>query len=251
MLFNMSKKTSIDGEQEKKFDLLLKKVKSDIDRAIKYIVNFKALKWKDSVRFKPANMLSCKTTKFCSNGCISKDACDLYREIRYFFLEYGYIIYPYAYVLDGSIIKEVKFFGFFYTDSKNVLFVNAVCFNVWLKDNPKYAAIAIAFHEFLHAISITHRVEYAILLECVDKDDFEEFKANTNFDDSLLDYYPPSENIRQIELVHRYITNNNDDSLRMLKAIYTGDIYYKPPIKLQNIYTQICNILDIIKSGIR
>jgi len=202
----MSKVTRNDDGNDKRFTSSLNAVQGYICESLKELAIQKSNEWNVNIDIKPSKVLSCIPSNLCGKNCERLELCRSYRQIRNFFLRYGYIVYPYTLYGDGLPLTIYQNFGFFDTEVPNVLFVNVVFFKHQYRDTI-FSGLNIAFHEFLHAIS--NRPEYISIIESINQHDFNIFVLRPRLLDILQKLYGKNEQIIQIETYHHYIANND------------------------------------------
>jgi len=239
---NKSKKTRKEEEDDEKFALALKEVEDEILETLKNVSALKSEKIGTVAEFKLDMILHCKLNNLCASNCPNKSMCQYYRQIRDFFLRYGFIVFPYILFIGGFLVVLDDSMGFYSVQVKNVLFVNSTCFMQKNRDNHKKSALCVAFHEFLHAISILC-LEYDLLIASINRNDLMKFASKPNYLNTLLKIYTKEELYAKNEVIHRYIANN-PDTKPLLEAIFKGDSSFKPQPELHDLYYQLKDILS-------
>jgi len=238
------------GEPEQYTDLL-KKVHHKALKVFKEIQRRKSIKRGRDIGYRPARIWLChmnnpEPNNLCPDNCPVYNACQNYKRVRVYFLQFGYIIYPYTLSIEGLPIdkqnaEEILVMGFYNDSLSNVLFVNSACFSDTFKDHPMYSAVNEAFHEFLHASSSNY-IEYDILMASPNQETLIKYLSEPNYLERLLMMYDISELKSTNEPIHRFIANNKDTKC-LLDAIFRKDKDYQPPAEYLDLYKQLLYLL--------
>jgi len=238
----MNKRTKKEEEADKRFILAFNQVENEIYETLESVAAVKSKEWGAVVEFKPCRFLYCKQNNLCEGRCEINSVCQYYRQIRDFFLKYGFIVIPYVLFIDGLPVEIKDCMGFFDDRVKNVLFVSGACFLDKYRNDPQYSALSVAFHEFLHAIANTS-FEYDLLMASINHDELIKFVSRPNFLTKLLTMYTKEELFKTNEIMHRYIANNEDTQC-LLIAIYRKDDNFIPPPEMHDLFYQLKDIFS-------
>jgi len=238
----MSKPTKDNDTKDTEFVLTLKDFTNEIQNTLKYVSIIKSKKWNVIAEYKPDRILLCKLNRFCIDRCYNYRICLYFRQVRDFFLRFGFLLYPYSIYRDGLSVKIDTNMGFHDTRASNVIFINVVCFDEENRDNPYKSALSVSFHEFLNAMSKRLCAEYELLLASINREDLERFISQPNYLERLLSIYGKRELIPANEFMHRYIANNKDTKC-LLEAIFNDDKDFRPPAVYRELYEQLIGLL--------
>jgi len=237
----MRKNIGNDAENDKKYALLLKSIRKEVSEALREISNRKSKERNSTVRYISYWFNECKPGKYFTNEYESFHRYMYYRQLRNFFIEYGYIIYTYTPIREGITIDiNKKNMGFYSDKAENAIFIHSVCFEDDFRDDFENSALNVAFHELLNALSDRVFTEYDLLITCINHiDGFKEYVATAHnilrkLDDSKL---PKN------EIAHRYLANNKDTRC-LLEAIFYKDINFQPPVVFRDIYNRLLDLLN-------
>jgi hypothetical protein len=169
---------------------------------------------------------------------------DVYRKLDEFFSNFGYVICPYVYNEPHTLVRKFSL-GFFDEITPKVLYVNGIFFNEPHCNDPINSPLNIAFHEFLHAICLTHKVQYNILLTCINYNDMKTFVTKAEAKHKLESIYGSEADLAN-EYLHRFIANNINTT-PLLQALYRNDDTYKPQRQYVILYRQLKNLLNSMR----
>jgi len=231
---------------------ILKKVDKQATRVLKDVQAKKSKKWGKDVRYIPDRIWLChlyhpERNNLCKDNCYDYALCKIYERVRDFFLQYGFILYPYTLSVNGKPISklhadDIMSMGFYDDSMSNTLFVNSVCFSDSFKDHPVYSALNEAFHELLHATA-GYYIEYDVLMASINRDALVKYLSEPNYVDNLLKMYDIQELKTTNEPIHRFIANNKDTKC-LLESIFKHDKQYLPPPELSDLHYQLQYLLD-------